>query len=334
MIKKQRSRYYNSIFNTKTGAFARWGRTESEDPILAKSPELLDIEVSTVCHGLGAPCRACYKSNTEHGDNMSLETFKLLFSKLPKTVQQIAFGIGDLDGNPHLWEIFALCRKHGVIPNVTTNGWGLTSSVAENLARYCGAVAVSRYHPQEVCYEAVEKLTAQGMTQVNIHQLVAKETLPQCLTLIDDVSTVPELSKLNAVVFLTLKPKGDRNNLMPVDDLEYKKIIDKCLEKKIRFGFDSCSANRFLRLVKGHPQEEWFKTLSEPCEASLFSGFVNVFGKFYPCSFTENVGKWTTGIDVLKCNDFIEDVWNHPKTLRFRSDLLQQCRDCVLYDLG
>jgi hypothetical protein len=41
---------YNYIFNTKTGLFIRWGKSTNDDPILSPlGPEILDIEVSTIC---------------------------------------------------------------------------------------------------------------------------------------------------------------------------------------------------------------------------------------------------------------------------------------------
>ena len=65
---------YNYIFDRKNGFFARWGATKEDNlqysPI---GPELLDIEVSTVCH---RSCCWCYKSNNSIGKNMDFETFK------------------------------------------------------------------------------------------------------------------------------------------------------------------------------------------------------------------------------------------------------------------
>lgn len=50
-IKIFTSKDYNYVFNTETGAFARWGATKAEDPDFSPyGPEILDIEISTVCH--------------------------------------------------------------------------------------------------------------------------------------------------------------------------------------------------------------------------------------------------------------------------------------------
>ena len=89
---------YNFLFRKSDGYFQRWGATKEDDGDLDIGlPEIADIEISTVCSGInGVPCKFCYKENTAKGENMSLELFKKVFAKLPRTVTQIAFGIGDL----------------------------------------------------------------------------------------------------------------------------------------------------------------------------------------------------------------------------------------------
>jgi hypothetical protein len=163
---------YNSVFDKITGSHLRWGTRPEDDPLMAPCPEILDIEIATACDGIGvpgestaAPCRFCYKANKRAGEQMSLETFKKIFEKIPKGTQQIAFGIGNLYGHDDMWGIFAHARENGVIPNVTINGWELTDDVADRLAGVMGAVSVSRYKPKDVCYDAVKKLTDATLRQ-------------------------------------------------------------------------------------------------------------------------------------------------------------------------
>lgn len=81
---------YNYVFNKVNGNFARWGKTQEDDPTMAPfGPEILDIEVTTICggvpnkEGIVSPCAFCYKSNGPKGINMSFETFKEIIDKLP-----------------------------------------------------------------------------------------------------------------------------------------------------------------------------------------------------------------------------------------------------------
>jgi len=340
-IKVFNSENYNYFFDTTSGFFARWGKTEKDDP--EYSPfgcEICDMEISTICHGLNnKPCSWCYKSNTGKGHNMSFETFKKIFHKLPKTLTQIAFGLGSIDSNKYTFKIFKYCRDNGIIPNTTISGWNLTPEYASKLANVCGAVSVSRYKPKDICYDAVKKLAENGLKFVNIHQLVSKETYKDCLQVMKDSKTDKRLKGLNAIVFLALKPKGDRNSYHKLGKTKYKTLIKFALKNNIKVGFDSCSAPMFLNAIKKHKNYKTFEQLCEPCESYLFSCFINVFGKTVPCSFLEDIEGYKE-IDVVNCKDFLKDVWNNKEVKKFRVKLLKttgsvckSCRSCPEFDI-
>jgi MoaA/NifB/PqqE/SkfB family radical SAM enzyme len=340
------SENYNSCFNEQNGYFARWGKTYQEDPGFCPfGPEICDMEISTACSGLdGIPCRFCYKSNTPKGEYMSFDTFKKVFNTLTseyKVLTQIAFGIGDIDANPDIWKIFQYCRDNNVVPNVTINGARLTDEIFNNLVKYCGAIAVSRYKPVDYCYNAVKRLTDAGMEQINIHILLSAETYEDCLQVIEDKLTDPRLEKLNAIVFLSLKPQGRGKSYTPLkDEKKYQRLIYLALEKGVSIGFDSCSAPMFLNAVKEDKNYGRYKTLAEPCESYLFSIYVNVKGETVPCSFLE--GK-ENPIDLTKENMALEDWWMAPSTIAWREKLLatgckdnclvKGCRQCPIYDI-
>ena len=173
-MKRVRTPEYNYNFNESNGYFERWGKNYLDDPQYSPiGAEILDLEVSTICHG---GCTHCYKSNVAKGKNMTFKTFKIVFDKMPKTLTQIAFGIGDFYGNPDLPKMFEYCRKNNVVPNITVHGFDIDENAVNILAKYCGAVAVSNYG-KESCYGTVKKLTDAGMNQINIHQLLSEETL-------------------------------------------------------------------------------------------------------------------------------------------------------------
>ncbi len=334
-VKAFKSPEYNFVFDMKDGFFARWGKTKEEDPEYSPfGPEILDIEISTIC---SRECPWCYKSNRRCGKNMSFETFKTMFDKFPKHLTQIAFGIGDIDGNPDLWKIMDYCRANNVIPNITINGERMTDKLYDRLAETCGAVAVSLYD-KDTCYNAVKELTDRGMKQVNIHALLSKETYMKCYTTLLDKIIDPRIAGLNAVVFLWLKPKGERNQLHQVDSMgRFQDLIETAMETGGRFGFDSCTASNFLKAVEGNKNFELYKTMSEPCESTLFSYYINADGIGFPCSFTEGTPEYN-GVDVVGCDDFLRDVWNAEETKKFRTRVMSNkdcngCRMCPAYNL-
>ena len=335
---------YNTIFNYANGAFARWGNTISEDPDFSPlGPEILDLEVSTICHGIkGKPCLWCYKENSPKGQNMSFDMFRTIFHKMPTNLTQIAFGIGDIDGNPDLWRMFEYCRANDhnlVVPNITINGWGLSKGHAQRLASLCGAVAVSHYN-DDVCFNAVELLARYGVRQINIHQLMCEETYADVKRLFDAISVEGRLHHLHAIILLSLKCKGRGVGFTALSPIKFRALVSDALARQLPIGFDSCTAPKFLALVRDDPRKVAFQTLAEACESTLFSAYVNVTGKFFPCSFTENEREWHEGIDVMHCQNFLQDVWNFPTTRAFREKLfvtaaknLDKCRECPVFVL-
>jgi len=371
-VKIAKSSWYNYIFNKITGQHVRWGKEIEDNPNFAPAPEILDMEISSICHGVPkvyndpdifsktileaadngfyapfhsnkfwkdppSPCDFCYKSNNANGINMNFETFKKIIHKMPKTLCQVAYGIGDIDSNPDLWKILEYTRGIGIIPNITVNGYHINDENAEKLSKVLGACAVSKYNPKDYCYNAVELLSQKyGMTQCNVHQMCSSETYDDCMELLHDAQSDPRLSKLNAMVFLLLKEKGRGANFHKISFDKYKAMIDYALEHKLRVGFDSCSANSFLRDHKDYKQME---IMVEPCESfGMFSSYISAEGIYYPCSFSEGEGDWKEGFNVLECDDFIKDIWTSEKLIKWRNRIIEEsadhlCRVCPIFDV-
>ena len=323
------SENYNYSFRKSDGFFVRCGKTKEDDGDLNLGlPEIADIEISTVCDGVNGVCKFCYKSNTPNGKYMSFETFKLLFSKLPKSITQIALGIGNLsfEGTETMFQIIDYCRENGVIPNLTINGAGIDDdNIAIRLSRSLGACAVSVYD-KEVTYNAVKKLTDLGMTQVNIHFMISEETFDLANHLIEDRLNDIRLKNLNAIVFLSLKQKGRGEKYHQLSNEKFKQIIDRCIELNINFGMDSCSSFKFLRNVDNR---EKYEMSVESCEAGIYSSYINTEGEYFPCSFMEGKDDWSEGLDILNCEDFLKDIWWNEKTLKFKEKIIN-CRKCEI----
>lgn len=187
-LKEVVSQNYNYSFNKETGYFARWGVSKEDDPIQAPSPEIADIEVTTICHGInGKVCKHCYKANTPSGFNMSYDTFVKIFDKITKNrlLTQIAFGAdASATANPDSFKMMEYSKEHGVIPNITVAD--ITKETAQKLASICGAVAVSRYKEKDACYNSIQYLKEAGLSQINIHIMVSEETYDMCLETLED----------------------------------------------------------------------------------------------------------------------------------------------------
>jgi hypothetical protein len=322
-------------------------------------PEIADIEISTSCHGVSVdgekstPCAFCYKSNrpTKNGEgNMSLETFKKVFEKITKfpTIGQIAFGITDIDANPDMWKIFEYTRSQSVIPNVTINGDRMTSEFFDKIANTMGATAIS-YYDKNLTYNAVKELTDRGMKQVNIHYMLSLERYGDAIQLIKDYKTDSRLEKLNAIVFLSLKPKNRGNTHVRLSDEKFKELVNFALDTNTPIGFDSCSQPKFIRSIKDRPDADRMEKYTESCESSIYSMYINS-GEidengisdpmFYPCSFSEKIekspGNWNNGISILRTDEFLKDIWFSSKVRAFRDITVnnkKKCLACPIYDI-
>lgn len=340
---------FHMIFRKSDGFTAKWGKTFEEDP--AYNPfgnEIADIEITKACKGIRVfdektkeykriPCKFCYKSNSASGTYMNLETFKKVFEILDKqkTMTQIAFGVdaeASEELNPDIWKIFEYTKEHGVTPNVTVAD--ITEDTAKKIVSLCGACAVSAYQTNKnCCYDSIKLITEEAKKQVkknfacNIHLMISKETLPFVYEVLEDYQKDERLKDMNAIVFLSLKQKGRGENFNKISEEEFKKIVDICLEKGIRFGMDSCSANKFLKAIQDRPNCKEMSTMVENCEKLLFSLFINDKAELFPCSFMEKEGNWKNGIDMIKMNNFVKDVWYSDKVKEDR-DFSMKCIEC------
>lgn len=336
--KSVRSKSYNTDFDKRSGFFSRWGKNKEDDPVVAPAIEIMDIEIVSGGNCLGK-CKFCYKCNNLDNElkYMNLETFKKVFTLLPKALGQIAFGITNIYANPDFFKIMEYTRENGVIPNYTTHGLDVDENAVKKTAKLCGAVAVSIVN-KEKSYDAIKSFTDAGMTQVNCHYMLSEETYDRAFSIIDDIKTDPRLAKLNAIVFLQYKDKNPYANYHSMLDVEkYRKLFEYCQDKGVGCGFDSCSAGIFIESVKNRADANQLEQCCDSCESGRMSFYLNTLAEAFPCSFCEGTEGWEKGINLLECNDFVKDVWFHPRTVEWRKKLIgtmkNGCAECPIYNL-
>lgn len=354
---------YHFMFRKHDGFTAKWGRTRDDDPAYCPwGNEIADIEVTTACSGIRdrkgerKPCIFCYKSNNSNGLYMPFDTFKTIFDKMnaPRTMTQIAFGVdAECKTNPDIWKIMDYALENSVVPNVTVAD--IDDETAKNIVKRCGACAVSCYErDKNRCYDSVLKLSSEAAKigrhefKVNMHLLVSHQTEKFVFEVLDDILHDGRLAGLNAVVFLSLKQKGRGKAFSKMDDDVYARVIKFVNDHGISYGSDSCGANRLMKSLqsyydgKENGAEMYERALNciEPCESfGMFSLYLNVNGVYYPCSFMEGEGDWKEGIDMLKINDFFNDVWNGEKVRKAREEMLKcakcngGCTKCPYYEI-
>jgi len=138
----------------------------SKTPFVGKVYDF-HCEPDSVFFANGLLVHNCYKANKNTpATNMTFDTFKAIFDKMPPTLTQIAFGITGVKTNPDFLKMMEYSRAHGVIPNFTLSGIDLDDDMADKCAKLIGAVAVSAYQTDKnVCYNTVKKFTDRGLKQ-------------------------------------------------------------------------------------------------------------------------------------------------------------------------
>ena len=314
--------HYTAVFNPRTGFFARMEDDDTPEPFWSShGPELLDISVTNWCD---RGCHFCYRKSDVDGTHMRIEDFEeVLRQAASMHVFQIALGGGNPNQHPEFPRMLQLAReKYGIVPNYTTNGRGLTPKVVEATAKYCGAVAVSAYAPYDELTEAINLLSAAGVT-VHVHFILNAVSVD---TAIQWLKCLPSfLSSAKAIIFLNYKPVGRHPNhdllLNRSGRLEEFFELATGPDLPIRVGFDTCTITGLARLGNAD------KLSLEGCDAGRFSLFVSERMEVYPCSFMVETG--LPGVPLRGTS--MLDIWQtHPAFSGFRAAHQKGgCAECV-----
>ena len=309
------------MFNPNSGFFARIEDVGAPEPFWAEhGPELLDIAITNWCD---RGCMFCYRKSDETGRHMRVEDYvQLIRQAQAMHAFQVALGGGNPNQHPDFGEILRLTREDcGIVPNYTTNGRGLTHGVLEATRRYCGAVAVSAYSPYRETADAVEKLSACGIT-TNVHFILSSHSIDTAIAWLRDPPAF--LARANALVFLNYKPVGrdadDRLLANRSPRLTQFFRLATTVRHPWRIGFDSCSIAGLARF--GHAHE----VSLEGCDAGRFSLFVSEDLRVYPCSFMVEAGY--EGVSLL--GKTLREIWqHHPAFMYIRTQhLADGCVGC------
>lgn len=333
---------YHCFFDKLTGMNVRFGKTVAEDPTYCSlGPEILDLEVSVngcVPVKGSENCKYCYKCNTNaKPTNMSFEMFQQIISTFPINLSQIAFGITGLQTNPDLPKMFECCRQLGIIPNLTTVGADMNDNMKDMICKYAGACAVSCYTgAKELCYKTIKDLhdyAAQKYSRdlhVNMHILVSNANREHLFDVLKDIAE-KKVDGLRSVVLLRIKPCGRAKSMdCKISKDYYREIVKFCLDNKISFGFDSCSATPVAEVLSEYGKAELTKCC-EPCESSKLSSYINVKGEYWSCSFAER----TDVIKPVRVLDYkcVTDWWNSDEVKHIRFCSTPACASCPIYNL-
>lgn len=325
---------FKSYFNTQTGEYLRTGLFDEVgfdtgvDAFQASFPHLLDIGIMGHClHGLSGRCKQagnlCYQSGSSiDQENMSLQDFKFIAEQCKGKVFQFALGgRGDPDQHEQFADILAASRQFGIVPNLTTSGFGLDEAKARLIAQYCGAAAVSWYR-QDYTQRAIDLLLSAGV-KTNLHFVLSPKSLEEAIDLLEN-EHIP--AGINRIVFLLFKPigQGQGAQILPFDDRtrHFFSLMDTPYGLA-HSGFDSCSVPGVLNSTyRVDPN------CFDACEAARYSAYITPDLDMVPCSFDQN-RQWRVSLRTHS----IQTAWDGFEFEQFRSRQKQACPECAKRDL-
>jgi len=319
-VKHYRREHYSTLFDQRTGFFARVEDSGYAEPKWAEhGPELIDIALTNWCD---RACAVCYRSSSTRGRHMSVNSYRNILRQASKIgVLQVALGGGNPNQHPSFPDVLKMTREeYGVVPSYTTNGRGLTSRVLRASAAFCGAVAVSAHAPYDNMRGALRILVDAGV-KTNVHFVLDASTVEIA---IDWLRSPPEmLLGINGLVFLNYKPVGRASgNRRPLrESPSVPKFFDLASNHRHPFkvGFDSCLVSGLVALSRVNPV--WF----DGCEAARFSMFISEESLAFPCSFMQPTFR---GVPVGSEN--LQRVWRRSRLFsKVRRRLLEpSCIGC------
>lgn len=320
-------------FDDMTGAYVRTGildddgRETGEEPFMASFPHLVDVGIMGSCaNGQAGLCAAagiqCYQSGSMIvQQDMDFEDFRWIAEQCAGKVNQFALGgRGDPNLHARFCDILRTCREHGITPNYTTSGLGLTDDAVRASARYCGAVAVSWYRNDNTL-SAIEAFVRSDVI-TNIHYVLARNTIDEAL---DRLRRDDFPSGVFSVVFLLHKPAGlgRQDNVLSPHDPRVRQFFEEVDRggRSFRVGLDSCCVPGALNLCTALLPEAL-----ESCEGARFSCYIDPGLRMTPCSF-DRCG--TYAVQLGKDMDMAK-AWRSDAFERFRTHMRRSCPECMI----
>jgi sulfatase maturation enzyme AslB (radical SAM superfamily) len=319
---------YKHIFNTSTGRFL----VDSELTRSPFGPEILEIELTR--NNCPHQCKFCYRMNNNSKPviNMTLEQFKKVIEKIPKTLCQVSLGVTTLTANPDLIPILQYLKTEKIPATITITGKELTDELLGDLVPLLNGISLSIYNVNQGI-DILKRLLKTNIRQLTLHQIAAKETKYSIHELLNAITT--NRLPINRIGLALLRPKPvNKATFTQLTWDEYSKILENALDNGFKVGFDQCSKPFLSNFYDKRVIDDM-----TDCECGNTLGFIDAECKFWHCGFSEIASIKNKGIDLLDNTiDFTRDVWEEPNYIKYlktvNSNKYKGCVKCPLFNLN
>jgi len=258
---------YYAIFNS-SGKTIRMTIDPSKPIQELDYPEFYDVSITNYCKG---GCPYCYQNScTSYSRDLPvLERFKTFFECMTPHQRpfQVAFGGGEPTDHVQFEEIIKTCRALGIMPNYTTNGLNMSSSLIKLTQNYCGGVAVSTH--KHLAWEVAAHCYIAAGIRTNLHIIISDKD-----SVDDFLEIYKKFPKVHYFVLLPYMRMGRASRTFTDFGYLFEQI------KKIDYSKIAFGANFYPYLQ----DKKWLKmSLYEP---ELLSKYLNLpTMKLYKSSF-------------------------------------------------
>lgn len=302
------------------------------------APTVIDLQLTQRCR---MACPHCYMSSTPNGRDLPFEdACRIIEDAAEIGVCQLALGGGEPLLHPQFAELLYFARSHGVMPNLTTTGDGLTEKSLRAMAECCGAVALSL----EGIYEDYDKRRRQGFAKFEqTHEAFRQAGIPTVFQIALSAENLPSLPRivdyclsrtdLYGVLFLAYKAIGRGEGFQtPLSRVPAAELFPKlreaflALSEQTRVGYDCCLTPGIVGMDAAFGYND--PSVVEGCSAMRTSMGITIDLDVVPCTF---LSRRVLG-NVREHS--LSEVWYGEAAMRFREVLDKQvdeeeiCRHC------
>jgi len=290
-----------------------------EDSDLLSAPTEVHLQPTNRC---GAGCRACYTDADgpaiKPEDELPVEDHMRIIDRLAAMkVFHVALGGGESLGMDRFFELAEHARARGLLPSLTTNGFGMTDEIARRCRIFEAAhvsidgvdgvyEAVRGYDRFAEADEAV-KLLARAGCKIGLNTVLCRQSIDH----MEELVAYAASRKVRQIEFLRFKPAGRAvalyDEMKPTTaqlDSLFPRLVDAMKKYKVRLLVD-CSLAPMVYMHLPDPKKMDLLGVTGCLGGNMLMS-VTPDGRPAPCSFAApheadifDVENWWRNDDVF-----------------------------------
>lgn len=299
-----------------------------ENNDIADTPVYFHIETANKCN---LRCKMCGKNKWNiSNNNMSLETFAKIISKIDKASLITLFGLGEPLTNPDIFKMIRICKERGIPTAFTTNGYLLDLENRKEVIK-SGLdfirFSVDTVEPptnnighdySETVLDNIKKMVL--MSSENKKPIITFNTTVHNAN-VGEVKKVIAYAKdlrIDGVNLIAVVPEFSSVSVKKMSLEEGLKIYRELVDFGKSIGF-SVWGSGFYERTGGNSRLKW-----KFCPRTTDYLYVNEFGDVTPCCW---MPRYKIG-NIFEQS--ISEIWHGNECERFRENWRQICGDCSL----